>query len=502
MFAVSACSAGDDRLPLQRPAPAIPIVAPVVPAPKPAPPPPPIPPPPTNGAELFAAQPDWDDPSLLERTCATAAKTAEEAHRRLARPTDSATAPLSPDDLVHWLDSVSTHVDTTLDLAEQLAAAAPPPVADVAAECLGRLGQLRAELFASPHVFRAFATFPDHPRFKVLLGVLRRAGGHLPDGEREALARLTQDVSRLEHELGTEPPLGEVARSTLAELPPFLASRPGDPVRLTRADLDIVSALIGDLGPLAPLRARASEQLAQRRAPVIELLAKRQRLATMLGYPSFAHYSASTTSHHTPEGIQLHLDGLYTKAAPAVVADRAALGDSNIGLDRALVAMRMISRASEGASPVQTVIGPWPFVPIGLATRPEPWWSALSAPMSKPWDQPAPRLIPTLPEPRFPARGLGFARQLQLASFWLAAHSSHEAELSAERLDQLWADSIERFGLTDLYPMAAWPAFSGLITSPGYHQFIDAHLARLAGEGSLARWLAIDTEPTPLPTPE
>ena len=62
-----ACGAPDTRMPRQVDAPAISVVAPVIPEPRPAPPEPPPPPPPADGAELFARA-DWNE-RALDRVC-------------------------------------------------------------------------------------------------------------------------------------------------------------------------------------------------------------------------------------------------------------------------------------------------------------------------------------------------------------------------------------------------------------------------------------------------
>ena len=401
------------------------------------------------------------------------------------------------------MDTLSTQVETTLDLMVQIAAVAPPPVADTARVCVERLAQAKAELFASPHVFRAFTPPAEHARITAFLENLRRAGADLPDPERARLATLLQEARRLQLDLETDAPLGELPRATFAGLPDFLEGRPGDPLPLTRDDVDIAHALLDQPAAFAPLRARAAARTLERREPLVELLRTRQRLASLLGYPTFSHYAAAATHHGTPDAIARHLEALRTQALPA--ADRELQAIHNLldeGLDHALALSRAITLASQGATP-QLVVGPWPYRLIARP-HPDPWWDALRAPISTPWDGKLVVHLEPLPEPKFPARGLGFARQLQLAWFWLGAHGLAETELSADRLDRLWAESLERHGLTDLYPMAAWPDFAGLVSSPGYHLILDAHLAWLerhtSASDAFTRWLTPDIAPTLPPT--
>lgn len=449
----SACQAPDPRIPRQVDAPKSPVVNPVVAEPKPPPPPPPAPPPPRNGAELFARTTGeaWQDRRALDRLCDTVANEAQKAHLAFARPEAAPASPPQPEVLLAQLDTLATDLDSTLDLMQQVADSNAPP-AENARLCLGRLALLRAELFSSPHLFKAFAPHASHPRIRAFLTALERSGAHLNDADRARLAELTQEAERLRRELETSP----TTSST--------------------------------------------------RTRLIELLRVRHRIAEALGHPSFAAYSAAAGSHDTAAAIAHHLERLAEKARPALERELADLpGLVPGGLDELLTQKRMITRASEGAAPEQTVLGPWPYRPISI-DRETPWWNRLREPSATPWDSPMLPVFVAGPtsEPRYPARAIGFMRQLQLAVFWLAAHELPDHDLSEERLDTLWADTLERFGLSGAYPAADWSSFTGLASSPGYHLFIDAHLDRLdavfPGPDPLLRWLEHRFGPAPSET--
>lgn len=453
-----ACQGPDPRIPRQVDAPKTPVVDPVVAAPKPPPPPPPAPPPPRSGAELFARTTGeaWQDRRALDRLCDTVADHAAETHLVFARPQPAPASPPSPDVLLAQLDTLATDLDSTLDLMQQVADSNAPP-AENARLCLARLAQIRAELFSSPHLFKAFAPHASHPRIKNLVAVLKRSGAHLDDAARARLAELTQEAERVRLELETSPSASS-ARSRL-----------------------------------------------------VELLRIRHRIAEALGHPTFADYVAAAKPDQNPAAIATHLERLAAMTRPYLERELAGLpGLTPGGLDDALANDRAIAYASVG----QEVLGPWPYRRVAnsadvadLRTPPTSWWARLHAPSAPRWDARADRvtLPDPLPEPRrTPARAIGFMRQLQLASFWLTAHDLPERELGEDRLDTLWADSLERFGLSQAYPAAAWSAFTGLASSPGYHLVIDAHLERLAIDypgadplAPLAQWL----EPQPHHTP-
>lgn len=494
----------DARLPHQAAAPEVAVVSPVVPEPRPAPPEPPPPPPPVDGVEFFA-RPVWDSPRALEQLCEAATQTVKTIHKELATP------PAATEETLRTrLGVLERALDPTLEVMDQIAHLTSPggdtgPIHAAADACVRSLSALRAELFSSPHIHRAFAAFPDDPRLAGFTASLRRAGAHLPDERRAALATLQAELARLTGALAetARRPLVSVPRSALGGLP--AASGVGqDPVPLTLSDLELALAFIPDPTPLAPALEARSAVLDALADLHVSLLLTRLRAAQTLERASWAEYAAAPA---TPADIERRIAALARTISPAVAREREALGEVQPGrLDLALSTLR-------GPAADQAFFGPWPHRPVAPATPPAPWWSGVTAPRVPNWSEAEPASPPIAPDVTVPARAIGLMRQVQLAAFALEAHRLPADAISKEGLSRLYTDTLERHGLNTLYPADAWPTFLGLSTQAQYADVVFALVAGIttaapsgpatSPDDALARWLGTPVESgTATPPPQ
>jgi Zn-dependent oligopeptidase len=223
-------------------------------------------------------------------------------------------------------------------------------VRDVGQEADERLSKWRVALVFREDLYRALAALADSPNGAALEGErrhlldvwlrdFRRAGHGQPADVRAELERLRARLVEIEVAFGRNlneyRDFIELPRERLAGLPESVIERlsPGAQPGTLRVSLDYP-----ELNPFleqahdraarqALLEKHWSRAVAENRPLLAEAIALRQQIASLLGYPTWAHYATEVRMSGTPERVHAFYDEIRPAVATATARDLAEMGE-------------------------------------------------------------------------------------------------------------------------------------------------------------------------------